>query len=250
MSDAPPVIEAQHVSKTYASHRALDDITFTISRGECFALLGPNGAGKTTLLRILTDILKPDTGTVRILGSENLMTVKDRIGYLPEERGLYKRQKVIDILAYLAELKGLSTAGAKARAMEALQEVGMASHAQSKPEALSKGMAQRIQLAGTLVHDPEVAILDEPFSGLDPASSQEMQELLLAERARGRTLILSTHQMQPVERLCDRLLMLNRGRAVLYGSISEVRGRYRTGTLLVGYEGDLPQIAGVKAEIV
>src|SRR5579862_1930876 len=250
MSDAIPVIEALHVGKTYASHRALDDITFTIARGECFALLGPNGAGKTTLLRILTDILKPDTGTVRILGSEDLLSVKDRVGYLPEERGLYKKQKIADILGYLGELKGMSARSAKARAFEALRAVGMESYAQSKPEALSKGMAQRIQLAGTLVHDPEIAIFDEPFSGLDPASSQEMQELLLTEKARGRTLILSTHQMQPVERLCDRLMMLNKGRMVLYGPISEVRGRYRTGTIRVRYEGSLPAISGVAAEPV
>jgi len=250
MSDAPLVIEALHVGKTYASHRALEDITFTIARGECFALLGPNGAGKTTLLRILTDILKPDTGTVRILGTKNLLEVKDRVGYLPEERGLYKKQKIVDILGYLGELKGMSPRRAKERAMEALNAVGMATYAQSKPEALSKGMAQRIQVAATLVHDPEVAIFDEPFSGLDPASSQDMQELLLAEKARGRTLILSTHQMQPVERLCDRLLMLNKGRMVLYGAISEVRGRYRTGTIRIRYDGDLPQIPGVAAEPV
>jgi ABC-2 type transport system ATP-binding protein len=248
MSDAVPVIEALHVGKTYASHPALDDVTFTVARGECFALLGPNGAGKTTLLRILNDILKPDIGTVRILGSENLLDVKDRVGYLPEERGLYKRQKIADILSYLGELKGMSPRSARTSAMEALNAVGMASYAQSKPEALSKGMAQRIQLAGALVHDPEIAILDEPFSGLDPASSQEMQELLLAEKARGRTLILSTHQMQPVEHLCDRLLMLNKGRIVLYGAISEVRGRYRTGTVRIQYDGELPPVAGLAAE--
>src|SRR5579883_2709261 len=192
MSDAAAVIEVLHVGKTYASYPALSDTTFTIARGECFALLGPNGAGKTTLLRILTDILKPDTGTVRVLGSEDLMRVKDRVGYLPEERGLYKRQKVLDILSYLGELKGLSPRQAKTRALEELEAVGMAQYAQKKPEALSKGMAQRIQLAATLVHDPEIAIFDEPFSGLDPASSEDMQDLLLAQKARGRTLILST----------------------------------------------------------
>jgi ABC-2 type transport system ATP-binding protein len=250
MSDASPVIEVLHVTKTYASQAALDDITFTIARGECFALLGPNGAGKTTLMRILTSIMEADSGTVSILGTQKIADVRDRMGYLPEERGLYKRQKVIDTLIYLGQLKGLAGRTSRDAAMNALNAVQMAQHAQSKPEMLSKGMAQRIQLAATLVHDPEIAIFDEPFSGLDPASSRDMQDLLLAEKARGRTLILSTHQMQPVERLCDRLLMLNKGRAVLYGSIGEVRERYRTGVVRVRHDGPLPQLAGVAIEAV
>ena len=242
MSNASPVVDVRAISKTYAGHVALGETTFSIARGDCFALLGPNGAGKTTLLRILTDILKPDTGTVAVLGTTNLVAIKDRIGYLPEERGLYKKQKIVDTLAYLGQLKGLSRKQAKTRALDVLKQVGMDSHAQEKAETLSKGMAQRVQFAAALIHDPEFVIFDEPFSGLDPVSAQAMQDLLLAEKARGRTLLLSTHQMSPVERLCDRLLMLSRGQVVLYGTVSEIRHRYQTGAVRVEHEGLLPEI--------
>jgi len=250
MSDSSPVVDVRLVSKTYAGKVALGETSFSIARGECFALLGPNGAGKTTLLRILTDILKPDTGSVTILGQPNGATVKDRIGYLPEERGLYKRQKVADTLAYLGQLKGLSVAQSKVRALEVLQAVGMAEHAQAKSETLSKGMAQRVQFAAALIQDPEFVIFDEPFSGLDPVSAQAMQDLLLAEKARGRTLLLSTHQMSPVERLCDRLLMLSHGQVVLYGGVSEIRARYQTGAVRVQHDGPLPVIQSVTAQTI
>ncbi len=242
MSDSSPVVDVRGISKTYSGHVALGETTFSIARGDCFALLGPNGAGKTTLLRILTDILKPDTGTVAVLGTTDLVAVKDRIGYLPEERGLYKKQKIAETLAYLGQLKGLSRTQAKTRALDVLQQVGMESHAQEKAETLSKGMAQRVQFAAALIHDPEFVIFDEPFSGLDPVSAQAMQDLLLKEKSRGRTLLLSTHQMSPVERLCDRLLMLSHGQVVLHGTITEIRRRYQTGAVRVEHEGPLPEI--------
>jgi ABC-2 type transport system ATP-binding protein len=240
------VVDVRNVSKTYAGHVALADASFSIAQGECFALLGPNGAGKTTLLRMLTNILKPDTGSVSVFGeSRDLAVVKDRIGYLPEERGLYKKEKIVDTLTYFGQLKGMSPARARTRAGEVLESVGMASHAGAKPETLSKGMAQRVQFAAALVHDPEFVIFDEPFSGLDPVSAYAMQELLLAEKARGRTLLLSTHQMNPVERLCDRLLMLRGGQVMLYGAMEEIRARYSTGGVRVEHEGLLPEIPGV-----
>jgi ABC-2 type transport system ATP-binding protein len=227
------VVEVENVSKSYGGQPALSDVSLSIGPGEVFALLGPNGAGKTTLLRILTGILPPDSGTVRLLGASDRDAVRDHVGYLPEERGLYRRQTVGDTLAYLGELKGLAAKVARERARVVLEQVGMGAHFGSKPESLSKGMAQRIQIAAALVHDPPFVILDEPFSGLDPVSARQAHELVLSEKARGRTILLSTHQMGPVELLCDRLLMLHRGKPVLYGGVDEVRARFRAGLLRV-----------------
>jgi ABC-2 type transport system ATP-binding protein len=229
----PPVVRIEGISKTYQGQRALSDVSLTIGRGEIFALLGPNGAGKTTLLRILTGILLPDTGSVQILGASGMNAVRDKVGYLPEERGMYKKQKIREYLTYLAELKGWSRADAKARVMTVLEKVGMAAHADSNAEMLSKGMAQRIQIAAALIHDPPFVILDEPFSGLDPVSARQMQDIVRAEKAGGRTVLLSTHQMEPVERLCDRLLMLHRGQPVLYGTPNEARARFAEGIVRV-----------------
>jgi ABC-2 type transport system ATP-binding protein len=234
--DSPDtVVRVEGVSKSYGGQRALDNVSLSIGKGEVFALLGPNGAGKTTLLRTMTGILLPDTGTVRILGAGGMEAVRNQVGYLPEERGLYRKQKIGDTLQYMAELKGLSRAEAKARTQVVLEQVGMGAHIQSKPESLSKGMAQRVQIAVALVHDPPFIILDEPFSGLDPVSARQAQEVVLQEKARGRTILLSTHQMEPVERLCDRLLMLHRGRMVLTGAPGEVRARFAEGVLRVSH---------------
>jgi ABC-2 type transport system ATP-binding protein len=232
------VVEIENVTKTYQGQPALSDVSLTIGKGEIFALLGPNGAGKTTLLRVLTGILLPDTGTVRILGASRMSEVRDQVGYLPEERGLYRRQKVGDILTYLAELKGVPRGEARVRAKDALARVGMAAHEESKTDVLSKGMAQRIQIAAALVHDPPFVILDEPFSGLDPVSARQAQEIIVEEKRQGRTILLSTHQMEPVERLCDRLLMLHRGNVVLYGGVEEVRSRFSEGVLRVEHDGE------------
>ena len=165
-----------------------------------------------------------------------MQSVRTQVGYLPEERGLYKKQKVGDILQYLGELKGLSRTTARERTRFALKQVDMDAHENSTTDALSKGMAQRIQIASALVHDPPFLILDEPFSGLDPVSARQMQDLVREEKARGRTVLLSTHQMEPVERLCDRLLMLHRGEKVLYGSVAEARAQYSQGLLRVEHE--------------
>lgn len=231
--DAVDVVEIDGVTKSYQGQPALRDISLAIRQGEIFALLGPNGAGKTTLLRILTGILLPDSGRVRVLGGEGMEAVRSQVGYLPEERGLYRKQRVREYLTYLAELKGLDRQAARARTLAVLEQVGMAAHQDSLPDALSKGMAQRIQIAAALVHDPPFVILDEPFSGLDPVSARQLQEIVLAEKARGRTILLSTHQMAPVERLCDRLLMLHRGRTVLHGAVNDIRLRFAEGLLRV-----------------
>lgn len=237
------VVDIEGITKSYNGQVALSDVSFTIGKGEVFALLGPNGAGKTTLLRILTGILLPDAGNVRILGAAGMAAVRDQVGYLPEERGLYKKQKIGDTLTYLGELKGLESRQARERAQTVLRDVGMDAHEKSTPEQLSKGMAQRIQIAAALIHDPPFIILDEPFSGLDPVSARQAQEVVLAEKAKGRTVLLSTHQMEPVERLCDRLLMLHRGKAVLYGTVQEVRARFAEGLLRVEHDTEhLPEV--------
>ncbi|MES2463990.1 MAG: ATP-binding cassette domain-containing protein [Armatimonadota bacterium] len=242
------IIEVERIVKRYGGQAVLNDISFRIGEGQIFALLGPNGAGKTTLLRILTGIILPDEGAVRILGAESMSTVRHKVGYLPEERGLYRRQPVGEILAYIGELKGLTASEARQRTKTVLEQVGMGAHIDSKPESLSKGMAQRIQIASALIHDPPFLILDEPFSGLDPASSRFLQEIVLDEKRRGRTILLSTHQMDTVERLCDNLLMLHRGNAVLSGTVAEVRGRFSEGVLRIEHESE--RIAAVPAGVV
>lgn len=232
------IIDVERIVKQYGGQTVLNEISFHIGEGKIFALLGPNGAGKTTLLRILTGIILPDSGTVHVLGGDTMRAVRHLVGYLPEERGLYRRQPIGEILAYFGELKGLSATDAKRRSKEVLEQVGMTTHIDSKPESLSKGMAQRIQVAAALIHDPPFLILDEPFSGLDPASSRFLQEIVLTEKRRGRTILLSTHQMDTVERLCDNLLMLHRGNAVLTGTVAEVRGRFSEGVLRVEHESE------------
>ena len=237
------IVELDRIVKRFGDQAALDTISFRITEGQIFALLGPNGAGKTTLLRILTGILLPDSGSVRILGAESMSSVRHLVGYLPEERGLYRRQPVGEILAYFGELKGLSAADARSRTKIVLHQVGMGAHILSKPESLSKGMAQRIQIAAALIHDPPFLILDEPFSGLDPVSSRFLQEIVQGEQRRGRTILLSTHQMDTVERLCDSLLMLHRGQTVLSGTVAEIRERFSEGILRVEHESErLPMI--------
>ena len=232
------IIDAERIVKKYGGQTVLNEISFRIGEGQIFALLGPNGAGKTTLLRILTGIILPDAGTVRVLGADSMSAVRHLVGYLPEERGLYRRQPIGEILAYFGELKGLSALEAKRRSKEVLEQVGMSAHLNSKPESLSTGMAQRIQIAAALIHDPPFLILDEPFSGLDPASSRFLQEIVLEEKRRGRTILLSTHQMDTVERLCDNLLMLHRGNAVLAGTVAEVRSRFSEGVLRIEHESE------------
>jgi ABC-2 type transport system ATP-binding protein len=242
------VIEADGLVKQYDGVRALDSVSFAVGEGEVFALVGPNGAGKTTLLRLLTDILRPDAGTLMLLGHKRLREVLGRIGYMPEERGLYKALSPLETVSYFAQLKGMRGPEAKAAAERALEAVGMIGHAKRKLEELSKGMSQRVQFAATIAHDPQLLILDEPFSGLDPVSARDLQQLILHQRDTGHTVLLSTHNMEHAEKLCDRLLMLHRGQVRLYGSIGEIKERYTDDSLLVEYGGSLPEVPGVRVE--
>lgn len=242
MADA---IGVHNVTKQYGSFTAVDALTFEVKRGEIFAMLGPNGAGKTTMLRMILDILKPDTGSITVLGGPIAEQTKNRIGYLPEERGLYDNVPVLEVLTYLGQLKGLSRREAGQRALELLAHVDLDAHAKSKVKELSKGMQQKVQIIATILHRPELVIIDEPFSGLDPVNTQLVKDLLYEMRREGVTIVMSTHQMHRVEEMADRLLMLDHGRRVLYGDVQEVRQRFAANAITVQGEGDWTALAGV-----
>ncbi len=220
------MIEVEHLTKRFASVVAVDDVSFAVGRGEIFGLLGPNGAGKTTTIRMIMDILKPDEGTIRLAGEPLSEATKRRIGYLPEERGLYRGFGLLECLSYLGALKGMSRADASRRAMSLLERTGLADYAQRKVKELSKGMAQKAQFLAAIVHDPDVMVMDEPFQGLDPVNTELLKSILLEEQERGKTIILSTHDMNQVEAMCQRILLINRGRSVLYGPLAQIKDRY------------------------
>jgi ABC-2 type transport system ATP-binding protein len=238
-------VEVKNVIKTFADKLAVDDLSFSVAPGEIFGLIGPNGAGKTTTLKMMMDIIKPDSGEVTILGEKLSEAAKNKIGYLPEERGLYKKQRVLETITYFASLKGVTARIAVERANHLLEQMGMLPHARKKIDELSKGMSQIIQLIVTIVHEPQLIILDEPFAGLDPVNTELLKNMFMALRNQGRAIILSTHQMNQVEELCDRILMINNGRAVLYGDLAEIKSRYKNNSVLVDFEGELGEVPGV-----
>ncbi len=219
-------IEVKDLTKSFGTQKALDQVSFDVKPGEIFGLLGPNGAGKTTCIRIVLDIFKPDSGTVSIFGSSMNESKKDKIGYLPEERGLYQDIGLEDCLIYLASLKGLSKSDALQRINTFLEKFNLEEHKKKKVKELSKGMQQKAQLITTLVHDPELVIIDEPFSALDPVNTQMVKDILREQRSLGKTIVMCTHQMHQVEELCDRLVLINQGQSVLYGNLSDVQKKY------------------------
>jgi ABC-2 type transport system ATP-binding protein len=245
MNSNSKAVEVSKVSKRFGDVGAAKDISFEVESGEIFGLIGPNGAGKTTVIRMLMEIIKPDSGDVRILGEPLQEATKNIIGYLPEERGLYKKLTVVDTLSYLAALKGTSGSATRQRATMLLERTGMLPHQHKKVEELSKGMAQLIQFIATILHDPQLVILDEPFYGLDPVNTRLLKDMVSELRKQGKTIILSTHMMNEVEELCDRILMINKGQSVLYGNLSEIKARYRTNSVFISADGDLGQIDGV-----
>jgi len=220
---AAPALELQQVSKYYGDFCAVHDLSLTVLPGCIYGFLGPNGAGKTTTLRMILDILKPTSGSIRVLGAPSALHVRQRIGYLPEEKGLYKKMKAWSVIAYFATLKGIPRAAARHRAHELLERYGLKDFANARTEALSKGMAQKVQVLASIAHDPELVILDEPFSGLDPVNQEVLEEIVHDLRARGRTVLFSTHVMQHAERLCDRLVIIGRGRRLFDGTVAEAR---------------------------
>ena len=217
------VLELTRVSKRYGAFTAVDDISFAIPRGTIYGFLGPNGAGKTTTIRMILDILRPDSGSISILGETSALNVRQRIGYLPEEKGLYKKMKVWAIISYFATLKGMDKRTAKQRAFELLETYGLKDYAEAKVESLSKGMGQKVQVLSAVAHRPELVILDEPFSGLDPVNQEVLEQLINDMASAGQTVIFSTHIMQHAERLCDRMLLIAKGRKIFDGTITDAR---------------------------
>jgi len=238
-------VEVSHIAKSFTDKVAVDDLSFSVAPGEMFGLIGPNGAGKTTTIRMMMDIIKPDSGGVTIFGEKLGEATKNRLGYMPEERGLYKKLSVIDSIIYLASLKGKDRHSAEEKANELLNRTDMSASKKKKIEELSKGMGQIIQFIVTIIHDPQLVILDEPFAGLDPVNTELLKGMLADLRNQGKAVILSTHQMNQVEELCDRILMINHGRTVLYGNLSEIKARYRGNSVLLNFKGELGEIPGV-----
>jgi ABC-2 type transport system ATP-binding protein len=238
-------VEVSHITKSFAGKAVVDDLSFAVGQGEIFGLIGPNGAGKTTTIRIMMDIIKSDSGAVTIFGEKLGEVTKGRLGYLPEDRGLYKKLSVIDSIIYLASLKGMGRDAIIQKANQLLGQTGMLAHQAKKIEELSKGMGQIIQFIITIIHDPQLVILDEPFSGLDPVNTELLKGMVIDLKNQGKAVILSTHQMNQVEELSDRILMVNQGRSVLYGSLAEIKTMYRNNSVLVDVEGELGDIPGV-----
>ncbi len=231
------VVEVEGVSKSFGGKDVIRDISFSVEKGEIFGLLGPNGAGKTTLIRMLLDIIRPDSGEIRVFGASLDPSGKDRIGYLPEERGLYRKTKLVDMLVYLAQLKNVSGKQARENADTLLRSLGLYEYRGKKVEELSKGMQQKIQFLSSIIHHPDLVVLDEPFSGLDPMSTKTIKDRILDYRNAGKTVILSTHMMEQAQTLCDRILVVDRGRSVLYGSVERIRKERGKNSLLVEFAG-------------
>ncbi len=243
-----PAAEVNHIFKSYADKAVVNDLSFSVAQGEMFGLIGPNGAGKTTTIRMMMDIIKPDSGEVTILGEKLSEATKNRLGYLPEERGLYKKLGVLESIVYLASLKGMDRHSTTEKANQLLNQTGMSSNKRKKIEELSKGMGQIIKYIVTIIHDPQLVILDEPFAGLDPVNTELLKGMLADLRNQGKAVILSTHQMNQVEELCDRILMINNGHAILYGDLSEIKSRYQNNSVLLDFKGTLGEVPGVTAK--
>ncbi len=233
-------LELDRVTKTFDEFVAVNDLSFNIPAGEIFGLLGPNGAGKTSSIRMMIGITVPDSGAVRVFGQPLTRKLLDRVGYLPEERGLYKKMKIIENLVFFAQLKGLAVGDATRRANQWLERLELGKWGNSKVEELSKGMQQKVQFIAAVIHEPEFMILDEPFSGLDPASSLVLKDALLDLKKQGKTILFSTHRMDTVERLCDSICLVNQGRSVLLGVLRDIKASYGRSSVQLEYEGELP----------
>ncbi len=239
-------LRIREVTKRFGAHVAVDRLTLEVPKGCIFVFLGQNGAGKTTTIRMVMSIFKPDSGAIEVLGQPDAALVKDRLGYLPEEKGLYKKMKTAEIVAYFGKLKGMDPADADQKASALLTEYGLGDWLDKRCEAMSKGMGQKVQLLGTLIHNPDLVILDEPFSGLDPVNRDVMRDTILRMKREGRTVIFSTHVMEQAEQLCDRVMMIHKARLQFSGTLEEVK-RGRDFGIVLHYDGDgtiLPQTPG------
>ena len=233
-----PIVELQHVRKAYDSKIAVADLSFSIEAGSMFGLLGPNGSGKTSSIRMMIGITVPDSGTVELFGEPFRRELLKRTGYLPEERGLYKKMKVMEQLVFLGQLRGLDAATASKRAHDWCDRLEITSSIGKRTEELSKGMQQKIQFISTLLHEPELIIMDEPFSGLDPVNALLLMDTLIDLRKQGRTILFSTHRMDQVEKLCDNICLIHNSHVVLSGSMGEIKSRYPVNRVLIHFTGN------------
>jgi ABC-2 type transport system ATP-binding protein len=247
MSNQPRPVEIESVSKSFGDRQVVREVSFAAERGEVLGLVGPNGAGKTTTIRMLLDIIKPDSGSVRVFGRPLDEAAKARIGYLPEDRGLYRSLRVWETLVYLASLKGIQNREAGGRANELLERVGLLAHKDKKVAELSRGMGQLGQFAATILHRPDLVVLDEPFAALDPLNVRLMKEMIAERRSQGAAFIMSTHQMDQVEELCDRVVMIDQGRVVLYGRLHEIKLKFSDHAVNVVCDHVPPALPGVRS---
>jgi ABC-2 type transport system ATP-binding protein len=246
-----PVVELAGVTKAYESKVAVRDLSLSIDAGQMFGLLGPNGAGKTSSIRMMMGITMPDSGTIKLFGKPFERASLERVGYLPEERGLYKKMKVVEQLVFFGELHGLAAAEARKRATDWAKRLDIDEALPKKTEELSKGMQQKIQFIGSLLHDPGLIVMDEPFSGLDPVNAKLLEQTLLQLKDEGKAIIFSTHRMDQVEKLCDSICLINKGEAVLTGRVRDIKSRYERNRIVVEFEGNAdflksPEIAEAK----
>ena len=242
-------VQVENISKSFGNVEAVRDVDFEVGKGEIFGLLGPNGAGKTTTIRVMLDIFKPERGSVSILGGPMNEKKKDLIGYMPEERGLYLDIPLERCLIYLGTLKGLSASEAQSRLEGYLDRFDLLPHKKKKVKELSKGMQQKAQIIAAILHSPELVIIDEPFTSLDPINTQLVKDLMRELHDQGVTIIMSTHQMHQVEELCDRILLINEGKNVLYGNLETIRRDYAGHEVMVRAPGGIPKVSSVKSMV-
>jgi ABC-2 type transport system ATP-binding protein len=240
-----PTVSIANIRKAFGDVQAVDGVSFDVNPGEVFGLLGPNGAGKTTAIRMLLDIFKPDSGEIVVFGGKLDEARKNRIGYLPEERGLYQDLKLEPTLVFLATLKGLDERTARERVAAYLKRLDLYGYRQKKIQELSRGMQQKAQIIATLAHDPDLIIVDEPFSGLDPVNTRLIKEMIEEQRQAGKTIIMSTHQMYQVEALCDRIVLINEGRTLLYGQVDQIKRNFAGNAVIIEGQGDFSGLPGV-----
>jgi ABC-2 type transport system ATP-binding protein len=238
MEDTKPTLVLDQVSKSFGEFAAVSDLSLQVRPGRVFGLIGPNGAGKTTTIRMIVNITVPDSGRIELFGQQMNTALQDRIGYLPEERGLYKRMKVGEQLRFFAELKDLRGKEAETRIDTWLERLQLTAWKEKRTKELSKGMQQKVQFITSVIHNPDLVILDEPFSGLDPVNVELMKETILEQKAAGKTIILSTHQMEIAEKLCDDVCMINKSRKVLDGKLREIRRSFSRNAVAIQFEGD------------
>jgi ABC-2 type transport system ATP-binding protein len=237
MDESKPSLVLDRITKSFGVFVAVSDLSLQVRPGRVFGLIGPNGAGKTTTIRMIVNITVPDSGRIELLGQPMTTALQDRIGYLPEERGLYKKMKVGEQLRFFAELKSLGRAEADKRIDEWLERLQLTAWKDKRTKELSKGMQQKVQFITAVIHDPDLVILDEPFSGLDPVNVELMKETILSQKTAGKTIILSTHQMEIAEKLCDDVCMINRSRKVLDGRLREIRRSFSRNAVALQFEG-------------